>query len=44
MAKDKKRCPFSDRICGDWCQLFNNDKCALESIDTWLAAIALKDG
>lgn len=35
-----KKCPFSDKLCGDWCRLFNGTRCVFESIDNWLAALA----
>jgi hypothetical protein len=37
---EKKECPFSGKTCGDWCRLFDNQKCVLERIETWLSAIA----
>jgi len=45
MKKSKKNlmkeCPFAQKTCGSWCQLFNGKKCAFESIDSWLHAIAI---
>jgi len=34
-----KKCPFSGKACGDWCQLFVNDRCIFQSLDTWLSMI-----
>ena len=38
-----KECPFSQKTCGDRCQLFKNGKCVLENIENWLAALAFEE-
>ena len=32
-----KECPFARKPCGDWCQLFENNACVLQSINSYLS-------